>query len=101
MATAGTSTKQIIGGVDFVGMPTRDLEQAARFYGETLGLPRSVYVPERHYAEFETGNLTLSVYNPEAMGLEHNLNPNALALHVDDVEHARTERAARGVSFSG
>src|ERR1700730_13208032 len=101
MATAGTSTKQIIGGVDFVGMPTRDLEQAARFYGETLGLPRSVYVPERHYAEFETGNLTLSVYNPGAMGLEHHVNPNAVALHVDDIEQARETLEQRGVSFSG
>ena len=101
MASAGTSTEQLIGGVDFVSMPARDLEQAARFYGETLGLARSVYMPERHYAEFETGNLTLSVYNPEAMGLEHNLNPNALALHVDDVEQARTALEQRGVSFSG
>ena len=31
MATAGTSTEQPIGGVDFVSMPARDLEQAARF----------------------------------------------------------------------
>jgi len=101
MATAGTSTEQLIGGVDFVGMPTRDLEQAARFYGETLGLPRSVYIPERHYAEFDTGNLTLSVYNAAAMGLEHNVNPNAVALHVDDVEEARKTLEQRGVSFGG
>jgi predicted enzyme related to lactoylglutathione lyase len=101
MATAGSGTEQLIGGVDFVGMPTRDLEQAARFYGETLGLPRSVYMPERYYAEFETGNLTLSVYNAEAMGLEHSVNPNAVALHVEDVERARTTLEQRGVSFSG
>ena len=31
------------------------------FYGTTLGLRRSVYLPDRHYAEFETGNVTLSV----------------------------------------
>lgn len=101
MATAGTSTEQLIGGVDFVGMPTRDLEQAARFYGEALGLPRAVYMPERSYAEFETGNLTLSIYNAEAMGLEHNVNPNAVALHVDNVEEARKTLEQRGVSFSG
>jgi predicted enzyme related to lactoylglutathione lyase len=100
MATAGTSAEQLIGGVDFVGMPTRDLEQAARFYGETLGLPRSVYLPERHYAEFETANLTLSVYNAEAMGLEHHVNPNAVALHVDDVGQARKTLEGRGVNFS-
>jgi predicted enzyme related to lactoylglutathione lyase len=95
------STQQLVEGVDFAGMPTRDLQTAASFYGETLGLPRSAYLPERNYAEFETGNLTLSVYNPEKMGLEHNTNPNALALHVEDVEQARATLEARGVEFQG
>src|SRR3954449_1441082 len=57
-------TTPAIGPVDFVGIPTRDLEAAAAFYGETLGLRRSVYYPERNFAEFETDNLTLSVYTP-------------------------------------
>ena len=52
---------ELVTGVDFVGMPTKDLETAARFYGEALGLRRSVWMPERKYAEFETGNLTISV----------------------------------------
>jgi predicted enzyme related to lactoylglutathione lyase len=82
-------------------MPTRDLEAAARFYGETLGIPRSVYLPERHYSEFETGNLTLSVYNPEQMGMEHNRNPNPVALHVDDVADVRQALEERGVQFQG
>lgn len=93
--------QQLLGGVDFVGVPTHDLEQAAEFYGETLGLPRSVYLPERNYAEFETGNLTLSVFNPEAMGLEHHTSPNPIALHVDDVHEARSALERRGVGFSG
>ena len=80
---------EFVRGVDFVGIPTRDLAAAAAFYGETLGLPRSVYIPERHFSEYETGNLTLSVYNAEAMGMEHKANPNPIALHVDDVAAAR------------
>jgi predicted enzyme related to lactoylglutathione lyase len=92
---------QLVTGVDFVGMPTRDLEAAVEFYGSTVGLPRSVYMKERNYAEFETGNLTLSVYDPEKMGLEHRVNPNAIALHVDDVAQARTELEERGVEFAG
>ena len=49
-------------GVDFVAAPHRTTSPAAAgFYGDTLGLRRSVYMPERNYAEFETGNLTLSV----------------------------------------
>jgi predicted enzyme related to lactoylglutathione lyase len=95
-----TST-QLVGGVDFVGMPTRNLETAVEFYGSTLGLHRSVYFKERNYAEFETGNLTLSVFDAEGFGLEHKVNPNALALHVDDVAGARAALEARGVQFSG
>ena len=92
---------QLVTGVDFVPMPTLDLEAAVDFYGSTMGLPRSVYIPERNYAEFEAGNLTLSVYNPEKMGMQHSVNSNAVALHVDDVAQARAALEGRGVQFSG
>ncbi len=91
---------ELVGGVDFVGMPTRDLEAAAAFYGDTLGLHRSVWIPERNYSEFETGNLTISVFNAEAMGLEHQRSANPLALGVDDVAAAREALEARGVTFA-
>jgi len=94
-------TDQLVTGVDFVAVPTRDLEAAAAFYGDTLGLARSVYLPERHYAEFETGNLTLSIINPEGMGMEHHVSRNAIALHVDDVAAARARLEAAGVTFHG
>jgi hypothetical protein len=56
------------------------------FYGETLGLHRSVYRPERNFAEFETGTVTLSVVNPERMGIgAFQANANHVALHVEDV----------------
>jgi predicted enzyme related to lactoylglutathione lyase len=96
-----TATSQLVRGVDFVGVPTRDLPSAAAFYGETLGLRRSVYIEDRNYAEFETGNLTLSVYNAEKMGLGHHANPNPVALHVDDVAAARAALEERGVAFHG
>lgn len=95
------STSEFVRAVDFVGMPTRDLDSAVAFYGETLGLPRAVYNAERSYSEFETGNLTLSVYNAEKMGLEHHVNPNPVALHVDDVAEVRTALEERGVEFQG
>jgi predicted enzyme related to lactoylglutathione lyase len=94
-----TTTKQLITGVDFVALPTRDLDAAVEFYGNTLGLTRSAYRPDRHHAEFETGNLTLNIMNPQRMGLEHHPFQNALALHVDDVEAARKELEQRGVTF--
>ena len=95
------TTDQIITGVDFIGIPTHDLGAAVEFYGVTLGLPRSVYMPERNFAEFESGNLTLSIMNAEKMGLEHTTLRNPLALHVDDVAQARATLESRGVTFMG
>lgn len=91
-----------ITGVDFVSVPTRDLERAAAFYGETLGLPRSAHHPDQNFAEFETGTVTLSVMDPEGMGIgAFQANANALALHVDDVAAARSGLEARGIEFAG
>ena len=91
----------LIGDVDFVSVPTRDLEAAMAFYGETLGLPRTVHFEGKPFAEFETGNLTLGVIVPERMGMTFTPNPNHLALHVDDVAAARVELEGRGVTFEG
>jgi predicted enzyme related to lactoylglutathione lyase len=96
-----STSSEIVRGVDFVGIPTHDVAAAARFYGETLGLPRSVYNEERQFTEFETGNLTLSIWNPESMGVEFRVNANPVALHVDDVAAARQTLEQRGVSFRG
>lgn len=93
--------QELIQQVDFVGLTTRDLEAAVRFYGDTLGLVRSAYRPDRHHAEFETGNVTINVYNAERMGLEHAVSRNPLALRVDDVATARRQLEERGVQFMG
>jgi predicted enzyme related to lactoylglutathione lyase len=94
-------SSSLVKGVDFVGLPTRDLAAAVEFYGTTLGIPMSVHRPERNFAEFETGNLTLNVLNAEKMGLEHHPVGNPVALHVDDVAAARAELEGKGVSFQG
>jgi predicted enzyme related to lactoylglutathione lyase len=96
-----TTGTQLVSGVDFIGIPTRDLARAVEFYGQTLGLPCSAHRPDRHHAEFETGNLTINVMNAERMGLEHHTFSNPLALHVDDVAEARTRLEERGVQFDG
>ena len=90
-----------ISGVDFFGLPTRDLDRAVAFYGDTLGLEQTKHMPERHHAEFQAGNLCLNLMNAEAMGLEFHPNRNALALHVDDVAATRERLQAAGVSFQG
>ena len=100
MSTAQAPT--VVTGVDFVSVPTRDLERAVAFYGETLGLPRSVYRPERNFAEFETGTVTLNVVDPERIGIgSFSPNANHIALHVEDVAVARATLEKRGVAFAG
>jgi predicted enzyme related to lactoylglutathione lyase len=96
-----TDATQLISGVDFVAISTHDLPKAVEFYGDTLGLPRSVYLEERSYAEFETGNLTLSVVDAEKMGMKHSVRGHEIALHVDDVAAARATLEERGVQFRG
>jgi predicted enzyme related to lactoylglutathione lyase len=94
------TTAQLITGVDFVMVPTHDIDAAVQFYGETLGLHRSVYRKDRNFAEFETGNLTLSVIDAEAMGLEHHAQ-KGIALQVPDVAEARKTLEERGLVFQG
>src|ERR1700753_3098627 len=88
-------------GVDFVAFQTKDFDRALAFYGETLGLPRSVCVPDRGFAEFETGNLTLSIIDSAKMGMEHQASVGPVALHVDDVEQSRSALESAGVSCRG
>lgn len=96
-----TDATQLITDVDFVAVSTRDLPKAVEFYGQTLGLERSVYLEERNYAEFEVGSLTLSVLDAEKMGMEHSVRGHQIALHVEDVASARATLEERGVQFRG
>jgi predicted enzyme related to lactoylglutathione lyase len=96
-----TAAQPLVTGVDFLGIPTRDLARAVKFYGTTLGLPMSAHRPDRHFAEFETGNLTLNVMDASAMGLPHEALRSAVALHVSDVAAARAALEQRGVTFQG
>ena len=100
MSTAPTT---LVTGVDFVTVPTQDLDAARAFYADTLGLaPGPVYqrgdTPALG-AEFETGNLTLSVLDMAAVGQEFAPIRSPIALRVDDVEATRAELESRGVAF--
>ncbi len=50
--------------------------------------------------EFETGNLTIAIMQPDAFGQTFSPNTFPIALQVDDVAEARTELEAQGVEFS-
>jgi catechol 2,3-dioxygenase-like lactoylglutathione lyase family enzyme len=83
--------------VDFVSVPTRDVARARRFYGETLGLREST-TPDDAWPEFETSNVTLSIWEPERVGMP--FAPSlGVALRVPDVADARKRLEAGGVEF--
>jgi predicted enzyme related to lactoylglutathione lyase len=86
-------------GVDFITVPTRDFEKASDFYGDVLGLERSKRWGNMPAGEFETGSLTIAVMQSDAFGLEFQRHSHPIALHVDDVEAARGELEAQGVTF--
>ena len=65
---SATEAHAIVTGVDFVSIPTSDLERAVAFYGETLGLRRSAYRPERNFAEFEHRDRDAQRARPRAHG---------------------------------
>lgn len=94
-----TSPTSIVSGVDFIAVPTTDLDRAKHFYGTVLGLECSVEYQQAPGAEFETGSLTLQVIDAEAIGREFSPHAFPIALHVEDVAAARTELESRGVSF--
>jgi catechol 2,3-dioxygenase-like lactoylglutathione lyase family enzyme len=83
--------------VDFVTVPTRDVERAVAWYRDVLGLP----VSEHTDGEVEAPNVTLSFWNPEEQGVEFKPNEAGFALRVADVKEARRELEAKGVEFMG
>jgi catechol 2,3-dioxygenase-like lactoylglutathione lyase family enzyme len=83
--------------VDFVSVPTRDIERAHGWYQEVLGLPPD----RRDNSEVETANVTLSFWSPEADGEEFVPNVAGFALRVPDVAAARAELEEKGVTFNG
>jgi predicted enzyme related to lactoylglutathione lyase len=84
--------------VDFLLVPVQDRDRAERFYSEVLGLQRSPESGER-WVEYETGNLTLALVDPQMFGSE--FSPLvALALRVSDVEAAKARLQEAGVEVA-
>jgi catechol 2,3-dioxygenase-like lactoylglutathione lyase family enzyme len=83
--------------VDFVSVPTRDVEHAVAWYGETLGLRRSQVTP----GEVEASNVTLSFWNPEADGEPFQASTAGIGLRVRDVAGAVEEARQAGAEVIG
>ena len=81
--------------VDFLTIPTRDVDRAVQWYRDVLGLePGAV-------GEVETPNVTISFWTPERDGEELAPHVGGFAIRVADVEEARRELEAKGVEFLG
>jgi predicted enzyme related to lactoylglutathione lyase len=98
-----TSTTSIVTGVDFVSVPTTDLDAARAFYADVLGLESSSVWQRPGQdavgAEFETGTVTIALIPSERLGITFQANKVPLAFQVDDVEAARAELESRGITF--
>ena len=99
------TTTATVSGVDFVSVPTEDLDRAADFYENVVGLtPGPRWQRPGHPAmgaEFETGTVTIALIVCEAVGIEFSPHRVPIALHVDDVAIARAKLESRGVTFTG
>ena len=85
--------------LDFILVPTQDLQRAKSFYAETLGLPLDI--DSSRWVEVLAGGVTLALWEPESMGRSFAPSPNPIALRVPDVAAARAELEAAGVKFDG
>jgi predicted enzyme related to lactoylglutathione lyase len=87
--------------VDFIAIPARDRDRAERFYADTLGLEKNPLSTET-WVEFETGNVTLALVEPEKYDMPFEPLPfGAFALRVPDVAEARARLEAAGAEFHG
>jgi catechol 2,3-dioxygenase-like lactoylglutathione lyase family enzyme len=100
-ADMSDTTTPIVTGTDFITVPTKDIAASEAFYGGLLGLTFSKRWGKMPGAEYETGNLTLALMEPEAFGGEFRKSGTAVALRVDDVAARREELEAKGVTFFG
>ncbi len=87
-----------IRGTDFVMYQVSDLAAAARFYRDVLGLPQEMYNEEWHWAEFNCGNVTLSLHGgvtrPEVT------SGGRIALAVKDIHAVFEELKQKGARIS-
>jgi predicted enzyme related to lactoylglutathione lyase len=85
--------------IDFIAVPTKDVERAAEFYEHVLGLRKNPNSLE-DWIEFETGNVTLALVDAEGHGVEFESLPRgSIALRVPDVQAARERLCEAGVEF--
>lgn len=82
--------------LDFIGIPSTDVARTRAFYVDVLGFRADDHAEN----EVWLGDTCFAIWEPARLGQEFVPQRNAHpAIHVDDVEAARTELEAKGVEF--
>jgi predicted enzyme related to lactoylglutathione lyase len=84
---------------DFVSIPVRDMERAKAFYRDMLRMHSPNW--DANWPELETGNVSLYLVDPTAMGVAFAPHTAPLALRVADVADSKRALEQRGVEFTG
>ena len=82
---------------DFYSVPVQDMDRAKAFYRDTLGMHSPDW--DDAWPEIETGNVSMYLVNPAAIGVEFSPHRSHIALRVADVAQAREELEAKGVEL--
>jgi predicted enzyme related to lactoylglutathione lyase len=86
-----------IRGADFFAYLVSDLKRSAAFYRDGLGLPQTEYKEEWQWAEFDCGNITLTLYGGTL--LPEVVLGGRIALAVDDIHEAHQVLKGKGVEI--
>ena len=87
----------LIERTDFYSVPVQDMERAKTFYRDTLGMRSPDW--DAAWPEIETGNVSLYLIDPTALGGEFAPHTSHIGLRVADVEEAKRKLEAAGIEF--
>jgi catechol 2,3-dioxygenase-like lactoylglutathione lyase family enzyme len=88
----------------YVRLLVRDFDGAVAFYRDVIGFPVAMLVDHAKFAEFNTGETALEIYDRDLMaevvpGLMAGGDRILLTLHVDNVDETFESLKAKGVKF--
>jgi catechol 2,3-dioxygenase-like lactoylglutathione lyase family enzyme len=86
-----------IRGADFFAYLVSDLKRSAAFYRDSLGLTQTEYSEDWQWAEFDCGNVTLTLYGGAI--LPEIVLGGRVALSVDDIHEAHRTLTERDVEI--
>lgn len=87
-------------GIDVIIAEVADMERAARFYRDALGL--APVVEGDHWTEFDVGGVRLALHPPFVEGALPATRPGwTLCLRVDDLAAIRQRLEAHGAAILG